>query len=419
MKRLLFFAVTVFIASILTAEVWVGKLKISQTGELPLELTVTRQDGIYLCSPAQSPAQIPSKTLYKSEDSLSLSFFSIGAKLQLKRESPTTLCGTLHQGGYSFPIQFIPKPAKDSAPKAYTEKEITIHNGSVVLSGTLTLPREMKPDAPLAIMVTGSGKQNRDEEIFGHKPFADIAAYLAERGIATYRYDDRGSYRSTAGLPEDETTKGYATDALAALREMRSLGITSGPTGIIGHSEGGTIAWMLPETDFVVSLAGPTVRGDSILMYQAGQIAGVSEAEMHARRRLLQAVVDGEEVTDSLVHEVDPENITEAAALAKTLNSSRWLREFVCYSPSSDINALNRRNIPVLALFFEKDMQVPSMLNLPTLQRLAPNFTVTVIEGVNHLLLECEDGSPLLYSTLTGTTSDKVLQAIGDFILQL
>lgn len=414
MKRVLAYIAASAMVMGAVANVWTGKLKVGNGMELPIELTVA-DDGVTICSPAQSSMQIPAKVLFRASDSLSLSFFSVGAKLQLKLEEPTRYSGTFAQRGQVFPITFEPKVEEPVVPKPYPEREMMVRNGDVVLSGTLTLPENMTPQTPLAVMVTGSGKQNRDEQLFHHKPFADIADYLARHGVATYRYDDRGSYKSSGGKPEDETTTGYATDASAAIKAMREEGITNGPVGIIGHSEGGIIAWMVPDTDFVISLAGTAVRGDTILLYQARETVHSSETEMQAREKILNAVVEGNELTDSFVQEIDPDGVTESAELVKIINSSPWMQQFIRYSPAEDIKALSKRNIPVLALFFGNDMQVPPAMNIEALKKLTENFTIEVIDGVNHLLVECEDGSPEYYSTLPGPTSSKVLQAIGDF----
>lgn len=416
MKRLLVYAAVTATFIIAAADVWTGKLKLGIAGELPLELTINEGADVSLCSPAQSSAQIPAKVMFRTPDSLSLSFFSLGANFQLKLVAPNQYSGTFSQRGQTYPITFEPKVKKISESKPYIEKEMTVHNGDVVLSGTLTLPENMNRQTPLAIMVTGSGKQNRDEELFQHKPFADIADYLAGHGVATYRYDDRGSYKSTGGKPEDETTMGYAGDAAAVIKAMRDARITDGPIGVIGHSEGGLIAWILKDTDFVISLAGPSVRGDAVLLYQAREIVGVSDAEIQAREKILNAVVEGKEITDSMVREIDPKNVTEAAVLAQIINSSPWMQQYIRYSPAEDIKALSRRHIPVLALYFGNDKQVPPSMNVEPIKSLASNFTIKVIEGINHILVECEDGSPLYYQTLPGPTSPKVLQAIGDFI---
>lgn len=400
------------------SKVWIGKLQLGNAGELPLELTLNEGQGVTLCSPAQSPIQIPAKVLFRTPDSLSLSFLSLGAKLQLKLETPDKYIGIFSQRGRTYPISFQPRPDKQIIKKPYTEREYTVKNGDVTLSGTLTLPENVNTQTPLAVMVSGSGKQNRDEELYHHKPFADIADYLARHGVATYRYDDRGSFKSTAGSPADETTVGYASDALAAIKQLRDERITDGKIGIIGHSEGGLIAWMVPETDFVISLAGSTVRGDSILLYQARE-GNASDVEMRARQKIFNAVIEGQPLTDVLIKEIDPDSVTEAAVLARIINASPWLQQFIRYSPSEDIKKLSRRRIPVLALFFEKDKQVPPSMNIPPLKSLADNFTIEVIEGVNHILVECENGSPQYYQTLPGPTSPKVLKTICDFILQV
>ncbi len=195
------------------------------------------------------------------------------------------LIGIFYQSGMQFPLTLLyekPKalnrPQTPVEPFPYNTKEVTFANGNAQLSGTLTTPSGSDMNTPVVIMITGSGSQNRDEELFEHKPFAVIADAFARNGIATLRYDDRGFAKST-GNAESATTDTLAADAAAGIMFLRERGYKN--IGALGHSEGGTIVFMLAAdglTDFIISMAGGIERGDKTLFAQVDAQAMVMGA---------------------------------------------------------------------------------------------------------------------------------------------
>ena len=241
-------------------------------------------------------------------------------------------------------------------------------------------------------MVSGSGQQNRDEEIFGHKPFLVIADHLARNGIASLRYDDRGFGESSGGDVENATTEDFMQDALAAVEFLRSSGRFS-KIGVIGHSEGATIAFMLGArgvVDFVVSLAGPGVRGDRALTAQVNRIMELSG----------QPVMVSEEMYRQNVR----------------LEGNPWLRWFIDYDPSDDIAATG---CPVMAVNGSRDCQVISSLNLAAIQELLPsnerNF-IKEYDSLNHLFQHCTTGVPTEYRSIEETVSPELLSDLSSWL---
>lgn len=281
----------------------------------------------------------------------------------------------------------------------YLTEEVTFTNteDGATLAGTLTVPvasprggMGASAKVPVLLMVTGSGQQNRDEELMGHKPFAVIADYLGRHGIATLRYDDRGFGQSHGGEVQKATTEDFARDAEAGIRFLRSTG-RFGQVGILGHSEGGTIAFMLGGrqlVDFVVSLAGPAVSGDSIVWKQLQSLAPEQAA-----------MVDVQAVREQQLASGIP-----------------WLAFFATYDPSANIR---NTTCPVLALNGTKDVQVDAAMNLSALRRLLPANSLTVIreyDGLNHLFQHCQTGLPDEYGHLAETFAEEVLHDMAEWI---
>ena len=210
------------------------------------------------------------------------------------------IVGTFKQGPYSFPLTLYPglpeivRPQTPRPPFPYTTEEVVFVNGDASLSGTLTLPKNCSSDTPVIVFVTGSGLQDRDETLFDHKPFAVIADTLARAGIASLRYDDRGFGESTGDVAS-ATTEDFKNDALAGMEAMRSR---FGKVGVLGHSEGGTIALMIAEegkADFVISVAGNIVSGRQTLVWQNGvalRAAGYDDAVVEEYCRAIGDIFD-------------------------------------------------------------------------------------------------------------------------------
>ena len=336
MKRVL----TIFTALALSAAglfaqgisgVWNGELNLGTT---KLAIVFHFEDGkCTMDSPDQGAFDIPADVEFISADSVSVSQKDMDAKYH-GRLSDGKIKGRFSQRGLSLPLDLVPgnrvlsRPQTPAGPFPCKTEEVTFTNGEATLSGTLTFPEGWngRKKVPVAIMVSGSGLQNRNEELFGHKPFLVIADYLARRGIATLRYDDRGAGASK-GDAANATTEDFMEDAIAGLNMLKDTRKFN-KIGVIGHSEGGEIAFMLAsrkQVDFLVSLAGPGVQGDSILLLQ----------NINALRKA------GYPMTPT------KDQIRESIKAQK----NPWLDFFIDYDPLVDIREIR---VPALILNGEK-----------------------------------------------------------------
>lgn len=418
---------------------WEGKLKLGAGTSLRIVLNLDN-DGknVTLDSPDQGAFGIPGEVKYNSGDSLSISVSKIGMDYN-GRLNDGTLSGTFMQGPARLPLELTPKtvvmkrPQTPVAPFPYSTEEVTFRNvegtpDGATLTGTLTIPEKALKNTPVVLMVSGSGQQNRDEELFGHKPFAVIADYLARNGIASLRYDDRGTGGST-GEVADATTYDFAKDAAAGVKWLRD-NRKFGRVGVLGHSEGGLIAFMIP-SDFIVTLGAPAVRGDSILRYQSeealvksGMPPTLAGEYGDALLRLYEAVSQhGSEYAvgnidkicgweDDMIHNVFKNNLKKMAQ-----SNNKWINTFASLSPSEYIKKL--KNKPALVLYGEKDTQVAPKLNEAPMRAMAPKADVRVYLGLNHLMQHCTTGDVSEYSKIEETISPEVLSDIVEFIKTL
>ena len=270
---------------------WSGKLKVGAMS-LTLVLHLEQADGYVkasLDSPDQGAKGISAYKEYLSDDSVAVKVESIGATYRAKLKDGK-LDGTFSQMGMKIPLVLtkgvpeVKRPQEPKQPYPYDTEEVTFKNEAdgAMLAGTLTWPvgydKNTKKKPMVVLFVTGSGQENRDEEIFKHKPFLVIADYLARQGIASLRYDDRATGKSVGGDVKNATSEDFARDAAAGLEFLRSKKAFS-KVGIIGHSEGGLIAFILgaqKKTDFIVSLAGPGVKGDTLSALQSNRMIELS-----------------------------------------------------------------------------------------------------------------------------------------------
>jgi pimeloyl-ACP methyl ester carboxylesterase len=351
----------------------------------------------------------------------------------------TEIAGTWTQGG-ALPLVLkkveklmrLSRPQEPKPPFPYRSEHVAIVNaaGRVVLDGTLTVPEGQGP-FPAVVLITGSGPQNRDEEIFGHKPFLVLADHLTRRGIAVLRYDDRGVGKST-GTFASATSEDFAGDAWTAWQTLSTRPeIDPKRIGLAGHSEGGLIAPMLaavhPEVAFVVMLAGPGVTGEQILLRQGVAIAkasGASEEAIAANVSLQKQVftILREESSPARIIErlsaIPVPGPKEASASLVKQSSSPWLRYFVLYDPAP---ALAKVRCPVLAIGGELDLQVLPDQNLPAIEtalKLGGNKDVTVLglPGLNHLLQTAKTGLPAEYAQIEETMAPAALDTIATWI---
>ena len=369
------------------------------------------------------------------------------------------MTGTLSQGGGTVPVNLARgEPAAEAAPKRpqmpsrpfpYLEEEVTFRNeaASLQLAGTLTQPPSAGPFAAV-LLITGSGPQDRDETLFGHKPFLVLADHLTRAGIAVLRVDDRGVGRSGRG-PAEVTSADFVGDVRAGIAFLQKrAGIDSARIGLIGHSEGAMLAAMAaassPDVAFIVMLAGPGLPGDEILYAQAAMLfkaSGVSDAtiawDRSVRERVfseLKAETDGrpnaglrQKLLDDLASEnaAAPGSPDGAAAhrlgeALLTAGSDPWLRFFLTYDPRP---VLAKVRVPVLAVGGERDLQVAAAENLREIERTVrtggnADVTTVLLPNLNHLLQTSASGLPNEYATIEETISPAALTLVTDWLLK-
>ena len=271
------------------------------------------------------------------------------------------------------------------------------------------------------VLVTGSGTQNRDEELMGHKPFKVIADFLTRRGIAVLRYDDREWGRGYAGA----TTADYASDALnAAAFLRRDPRMDPARVGIVGHSEGGTIAFMCAaqcdSIAFVVSVAGMTIPGRECIVWQNGESllrAGIPQQTVERYCSVIDAVFKRTAEAVTAAGATDMPQAIRAELVKSATGATAWLRFFVGYDPSADIS---RVKCDVLAMNGTRDRQVDAEANLGVLERckeLEWHLTVRRYDGLNHLFQHCVTGLPDEYYNIEETFSAEALADMADWIV--
>lgn len=372
------------------------------------------------------------------------------AYYSFERVSFTEWDGTLTQVKRSFPTTVKAgerigpnRPQTPTAPFSYKTTEIRVPTlDNAELAGTLTMP---SPDTvqidvvPLAIMITGSGPQDRDETIFEHKPFAVLADHLAKNGIASIRLDDRGVGEST-GARSDITTLDLANDVLGVLKYVETLEPTFGQIGLLGHSEGGLIAAIVAsqseDVDFVVSLAGSGVSGLEILKQQTVDLANVSGEDADVLKqmyeRAMTADANGSEEKDAFEdllerqlslqnQEMDAENKQVLIEQSIAIKHTSWMQTFMTLDPAEYWKGVN---VPVLALNGSLDLQVAAQPNLSNIEMAIASggnlqSTMLTMDGLNHLFQVAETGEISEYGQIEETMSPIVLDLISDWILQL
>ena len=312
----------------------------------------------------------------------------------------------------------------------------------MTLAGTLTLPDGAGP-FPAAILITGSGPQNRNEELLGHKPFLVLADHLTREGVAVLRYDDRGIAESTGDFTT-ATSEDFAADASAAVDYLKTRAdIDVSQMGLVGHSEGALIAPIVAtqraDVGYIVLMAGPGVTGAEIILEQSALIARASGAGGDAISRQQEAQKSWMKIAMSELPQEEAQkqlrqNLRERFAemseegfseemiegqVAQT--SSPWMRFFLTYDPRP---TLRKVSCPILAINGEKDLQVPPYQNLPEIRTALKeggntNFEIVEMEGLNHLFQTAETGAPSEYAQIEETFSPKALRVISDWILGL
>lgn len=429
---------------------WHGDLNVGNGITLAIVLNINglSADSITMDSPEQSAFGIKVDKAEFGKDSFTIEIDNISASLtgQLPPVGDSIICQFTQQKK-TFPLtmkrgEFKPKPRKqDPKDFPYIVEEVEIFNPetNVRLSGTLTAPYDYKCDK-VVILVSGSGLQNRDEEILGHKPFLVLSDYLTRNGIAVIRYDDRGFGKST-GDAINATTYDLSLDAESVVEFIRNDSrLKDMKIGIIGHSEGGMIAPMVAtrnsDVDFIVMLAGPAVEISQLMArqnYDVLKSSGISEdvAKQYAQLATKEYKVlkdkklsIDEKKAKILATMKEMENLVPSGSDEEALQAnveimfSPWMYYFINFNPQ---DYLCKVKIPVLALNGDKDVQVYSTDNLAGVEKAMkkaknPNYKTIELKGLNHLFQKCIFGSPNFYGRNEETFNEDAMKTIAEWI---
>ncbi len=439
---------------------WEGVLDVG-AAKLRLVLKISKEkDGSFAAtvdSLDQNAMDLPVSSLTLDGEALRFEMKMIGGLYEgTLNKDRSEVSGTWRQGDQSWPLKFkrvekkpeTPvRPQEPKKPYPYDEEEVSYENkaGGVKLAGTLTLPRAKGP-FPAVVLITGSGPQDRNEALLGHKPFLVLADHLTRKGIAVLRVDDRGVGGSTGSI-STSTSEDFAGDVLTGIEFLKARKeINSKQIGLIGHSEGGLIAPMVAarSTDvaFIVLMAGPGLRGEEILYLQGALIAKASGApdEAIAKNRATQQAIFAvlkEEKDNAAAEKRIRENfskitaeMTDAQKKASGIEAALdaqlkmvltpWFRYFLTYDPKP---ALMKVRCPVLAINGERDLQVPPDEDLKAIeQTLAAaknqDYKVVKLQGLNHLFQTSKTGSLSEYAEIQETMSPTALDVMSDWILK-
>jgi pimeloyl-ACP methyl ester carboxylesterase len=458
MKNLLVLICLLLGINSLTAQkiqgIWSGTLKIQET-QLRINIHVDGNSESGYSAKFDSPDQgafgIPFSVVSFENNKLACSDKAMGIAYEAELEHDE-LKGVWMQGGMSLPLNLVRgteptlpnRPQEPTGDLPYKSKDVEVINAKagVTLSATLTIPAGDGP-FPAVILVSGSGPQDRNSEVFGHKPFLVLSDYLTRNGIAVLRYDDRGVGQSTGDFGT-ATSLDFAQDAEAAFNFLKSQPtINPKKTGIIGHSEGGMIAPMVAATNkeigYVVLIAGPAVSIDELLIAQTTAIAksnGASDDEIAPvvdfNNSFYQYVQNQTSVDSSLNNLEDflaknsPKNSdgeTEPIDEMKkylTPMLTPWFQYFISYNPQEN---LSKMKCPVLAIYGSLDLQVPSTLNInvlePIFQKSKIKHTIIELKNHNHIMQVASTGSVNEYVQIEQTFSPEALETISNWIFNL
>jgi hypothetical protein len=441
---------------------WSGTLKPTPLIQLRLSLEITtKEDGQFageLISLDQGSARIPLTATVKEGGEVDMQVSKVGGSFKGRfNEKGSELSGHWRQGGGDLPLTFkrqakateLKRPQEPRKPYPYEEEQVEVPTPAddVKLAGTFTVPRDGGPH-PAVVLVSGSGPQDRDEALMGHRPFLVLADHLTRNGIAVLRYDDRGIGKSTGDFGK-ATHSDFVEDALAAVDWLKARPeVDPQRIGIVGHSEGGIVAPLAAakrpdDVAFIVMLAGVGVPMEQLLLRQGadmGRIMGQVDSEIEKQAKsqrkafsLLRSDADQatlekaiREVIEEQLSELKPEE-REAVGISDAFAESQakvsvtpWFRQLIAYDPRP---ALLEVKCPVLAINGEKDIQVAAEENLAGIQAALAeggNADVTIKEfpGLNHLFQHCTTGSVSEYGEIEETFAPEALETVSEWIRQ-
>lgn len=448
---LVFLSASNGIAQNITGE-WNGVLD-AMGNQVRLVFHIQQTDSGYtatLDSPDQGAMGIQFTSVEFSDDTLIMRATNIGAYYR-GVPAADSIAGTWSQSNQFFTLNMYReqvekevrrRPQEPEKPYPYYEEDVRIENktDSLTLAGTLTVPQETG-SFPAVILISGSGPQNRNEEVFGHRPFLVLADYLTRQGIAVLRYDDRGTAKST-GNHTTATSADFARDVISALEYLKSRKeINPNQIGLIGHSEGGLIAPMVVnKTDdvaFMILLAGTGVPGKEIAKMQAHTLLDVEITDREAYNRFVDktvAIASSDQPTEvkkeeliqhyknsaKVLNELLPKGTDREAFIKQQVEGALrpWSLFFYNHDPADELEQIT---IPVLSLIGSKDVQVPPKMNHPPIRKALTkagnkHFTIKELPGLNHMFQESETGSMMEYAEIEQTFSPIALQEISRWI---
>lgn len=460
MKTISIFILTLLTSFTVTAQditgKWNGALKIQGT-QLRLVFNVTKSDTGYsatMDSPDQQATDIPVTNTTFENSKIKFEITNAGI-VYIGEVKDSEIVGTFKQSGQEFPMNLSKKAIEKEAPKRpqtpakpypYHSEEVTFQNtkANISLAGTLTLPTK-EGKFPVVILITGSGPQTRDEEIFGHKAFLVLSDYLTKNGIAVLRYDDRGVGQSTGDF-KTATSADFATDVESAIAYLKTRKeINKKKIGLIGHSEGGLIAPIVAvkskDVAFIALLAGTGIQGDQILLLQQkliGKASGASEEDLQKSEventkvyKIIKQSTSMEQLKTDLTNyykqafkenpnadKPDGMSDDEFINLVVEDYATPWMQYFMKYNPAP---TLEKVKCPVLAINGDKDLQVPPKENLEGIKKALTKggnkkVTTIALPNLNHLFQECTTGSPNEYGTIEQTFSPTAMTVVLNWI---
>lgn len=436
---------------------WRGQIALGND-QLTLLVHIHDENGRLVASidsPDQMATGIPVESVRFENDTLLLSLPALMASYTGAKQASGRIHGKWTQGGMTFDLNLAPttekailpnRPQEPQPPFPYATEEVVFHNpkADINLAGTLSIPRGKGPH-PGVVLISGSGPQNRDEEIAGHKPFLILADFLARNGIASLRYDDRGINQSEGDFAS-ATSLDFKTDAAAAMAFLqKQKRIDPDRCGLIGHSEGGMIAQMMAAGNeklaFIVLLAAPGVPIPDLMLKQAKLIA---RAQGASKSEIEMSLASNRAVFDILLQVQDPDSARkrvnrEMENLAVSLSGedpgrkemlqnqlqagldavfTPWFLFFINYNPA---DYLSRVKCPVLALNGDKDTQVEAVSNIGGITEIIQQsgnaqLSAHILPGLNHLFQTAETGAPREYAEIEETFAPQALAIIADWI---
>lgn len=434
---------------------WNGKANVYGT-ILRLEINIEEDYSGTVKSPDQGDGSVPLSQLRYEKDSLFFAVEDFKLDISGKVISEELIEAQINQMGASYSIDLVReqleaeevvRPQTPQAPFPYTTEDLIFTNqkDDVNLAGTLVWPENATDDTPILVFITGSGPQNRDEELTGHSFFWVIADHLGRNGIASFRYDDRGIAESTGDF-NTATTSDLARDASSVVSGLASRKQTKDhPIGLIGHSEGGTICPMVvsqnDEVDFVISLAGTGITGLEIIEKQSKAMAIAEGTPPQAAEEtqafavaLCQVALENDKESDRkkaieafLKEQFTPEEIEMSGGidamteLYNNLYATDWMREFLKLDPSE---YWSKTKCPALILNGTKDTQVEAAANLKAIEyalRRAgnKNYSIRALKDHNHLFQVCKTGGLSEYGQIETTVSSETLDIIVAWVNKL